>query len=97
MKRTTGPVIKFRKGEKFIITLIAILAVMIPIVIVYTSAYASSLNIEVEKLKEKIEEQKNVNTSLSMEVDELASLSNIKDIAKNYGLSYDNDKIIVIK
>lgn len=97
MRRTTGPVIKLRKGEKLIITILAVLAVLTPLLIVYTSAYASSLNIEVEKLKEKIENQENVNTSLSMEVDELASLSNIKNVAKTYGLSYDNSNIIVIK
>lgn len=96
MKKTTGPV-KFRKGEKFILVLIAIAALLTPIIIVYSSARLSSSNIEVEKLKERIEKQQNVNSSLSMQVDELASLSNIQDIAKEYGLSYNNDNIIVIK
>ena len=34
---------------------------------------------------------------LEMQKNELASLSNIQDIAKEYGLSYNNDNIIVIK
>lgn len=97
MKKTTGPVIRFRKGEKFILALIAIFAVLTPIIIVYTSAVLSSSNIEVEKLKKQIESQENVNAGLSMQVDELASLSNIQDIAKAYGLSYNNDNIVVIK
>ncbi len=97
MRKTTGTVIHFRKGEKMILTIIAFLAVLTPIVIVYTSAILSSSNIEVEKLKKQIEEQENINAGLSMQVDELASLSNIQNIAKDYGLSYNNDNIIVIK
>lgn len=97
MKKTTGPVVKFRKGEKVMLALIAVFALLTPIIIVYTSASLSSSNIEVEKLKKQIEKQENVNAGLSMQVDELASLSNIQDIAKAYGLSYNNDNIIVIK
>ena len=48
-------------------------------------------------MKKKIEKQENVNSSLSMQVDELASLSTIQDVAKSNGLSYNNDNIIVIK
>lgn len=97
MKKTTGPAIKFRKGEKLMLALIAIFALLAPVIIVYTSASLSSSNIEVEKLKKQIEQQENVNAGLSMQVDELASLSNIQDIAKTYGLSYNNDNIVVIK
>ena len=70
---------------------------MTPIMVVYTSATLSSSNIEVEKMKKKIEKQENVNSSLSMQVDELASLSTIQNVAKSNGLSYNNDNIIVIK
>ena len=97
MKKTTGPVIKFRKGEKLILALIAIFAILTPVTIVYTSACLSSSNIEVEKLKKQIEEQENINAGLSMQVDELASLSNIQDIAESYGLRYNNDNIVVVK
>lgn len=97
MRKTTGPVIKFRKGEKLILALIAIFAILTPVTIVYTSACLSSSNIEVEKLKKQIEEQENINAGLSMQVDELASLSNIQDIAKAYGLRYNNDNIVVVK
>ena len=97
MKKTTGPVIKFRKGEKMILALLAIFAILTPIAIVYTSACLSSSNIEVEKLKKQIEEQENINAGLSMQVDELASLSNIQDIAESYGLRYNNDNIVVVK
>lgn len=96
-KSTANKKLKLKKGEKLIIAILAILAIMTPIMVVYTSACLSSSNIEVEKMKKKIEKQENVNSSLSMQVDELASLSTIQDVAKNNGLSYNNDNIIVIK
>lgn len=97
MKKTTGTKIKFRKGEKLILFMLALLAIATPVVIVYSTASVSSSNVEVERLKQKIEKQENINSSLSMQVDELASLSNIQNVAKTYGLSYNNDNIIVIK
>lgn len=96
-KSTSKKEIKFKKGEKLIIAVLSLLALMTPVMVVYTSATLSSSNIEVEKMKKKIEKQENVNSSLSMQVDELASLSTIQDVAKSNGLSYNNDNIIVIK
>lgn len=96
-KPTSKKGIKFKKGEKLIIAVLSLLALMTPIMVVYTSATLSSSNIEVEKMKKKIEKQENVNSSLSMQVDELASLSTIQNVAKSNGLSYNNDNIIVIK
>ena len=96
-KSTSKKGIKFKKGEKLITAVLSLLALMTPIMVVYTSATLSSSNIEVEKMKKKIEKQENVNSSLSMQVDELASLSTIQDVAKSNGLSYNNDNIIVIK
>ena len=96
-KSTSKKGIKFKKGEKWIIAVLSLLALMTPVMVVYTSATLSSSNIEVEKMKKKIEKQENVNSSLSMQVDELASLSTIQDVAKSNGLSYNNDNIIVIK
>lgn len=97
MRKTTAPVKRIKKGERLIWFILAIFAFLTPITIVYTYATLSSTNIEVEKLKKEIEKQENVNAGLSMQVDELASLSNIQDIAKTYGLSYNNDNIIVMK
>ena len=96
-KSTSKKGIKFKKGEKLIIAVLSLLALMTPVMVVYTSATLSSSNIEVVKMKKKIEKQENVNSSLSMQVDELASLSTIQDVAKSNGLSYNNDNIIVIK
>lgn len=87
---------KFLMIDKLCITVIFLLTVCVPISMVFSKATLSKSNIEVEKIRSKVEKQQNANQSLSMQVDELASLSNIQDIAKDYGLSYNNDNIIVI-
>lgn len=87
---------KLKPLDRFMIFIIFILSIGVPTSIVFTQATLSKSNIEVEKMKSKVEKQTNNNQSLSMQVDELASLSNIQDIAKEYGLSYNNDNIIVI-
>ena len=97
MKKTTGPIIKLYKSEKILLTLVVLFFIASLVVTVFSNAKLSSSNIEVERLKTKIEKQENVNLSLSMQVDELASLSNIQSVAESYGLSYNNDNIIVIK
>lgn len=87
---------KMSGTEKLVITVLFLLGIFVPVSIVFSQATLSKSNIEVEKLKSKVDKQVNSNQSLSMQVDELASLSNIQDIAKSYGLSYNNDNIIVI-
>ncbi len=87
---------KMRALDKFMIFIIVVMGVFVPVSVVFSQATLSKSNIEVEKMKNKVEKQTNSNQSLSMQVDELASLSNIQDIAKEYGLSYNNDNIIVI-
>ena len=89
--------IRFLKGEKVFIFLITVFSVLAPIVTVSSKSILSRSNIELEKAKKLIEKQENINESLEMQVNELASLSNIQDIAKEFGLSYNNDNIIVIK
>ena len=97
MKKSKTKKIKLLKGEKFFITLIILFGILAPIITVSSKAILSRSNIELERIKKKVEKQENINESLKMQVNELASLSNIQDIAKEYGLSYNNDNIIVIK
>lgn len=82
--------------DRLMVMIIFVLSIGVPTSVVFSQATLSKSNIEVEKMKSKVEKQKNSNESLSMQLDELASLSNIQDIAKEYGLSYNNDNIIVI-
>ena len=88
--------IKLLKGEKIMYGILILLVLAIPMFSVYTSSLLSETNNEVEKLKNNIESQELVNQSLSMQVDELASLENIQKIAEEYGLSYINSNIKII-
>lgn len=90
-KKTTK--IKFLKGEKLMYVLLAIVMLLIPIGNVLTKALLTETNIEVEKMKSKIANQEKTNQSLDMQINELASLENVKAIADLYGLSYNNDNI----
>ena len=85
------------KGEKFVLVAIFMLLVATPLLNVYTQAKLSESNIEVEKLKQNIEYQSGINESLSMKINELASLDKIREVASSKGLSYNNDNIKVIE
>ena len=76
--------------------LLVVLLLAIPMFNVYTSSLLSETNNELEKLKSNIEDQELTNQSLSMQIDELASLENIEKIAEEYGLSYINDNIKIV-
>ena len=97
MKKNRTRSIKMIKGEKIFGVLILIILVLMPVLTVSSKSILSRSNIELEKIKNKVEKQEGINESLEMQINELASLSNIQDVAKTYGLSYNNDNIIVIK
>ena len=88
-----GKKVKLLKGEKMMYTLLLVLIVAIPLFNVYTSSLLSETNNEVEKFRKNIERQELVNQGLSMQIDELASLENIQNVADNYALSYNNSNI----
>lgn len=88
--------IKIVRGEKMVYGLLFLVIVSMPICTVFTKALLSESNIELEQLKSKIESQTTVNESLSMQIDELASLSKVQEVANEKGLSYNNDNIKVI-
>ena len=88
--------IKIVRGEKIIYMMNFLLIVSMPICTVLTKALLSESNIEVEQMKAKIDKQTDVNESLSMQIDELASLDKIQQVADEKGLSYNNENIKVI-
>lgn len=88
--------IKILKGEKMLYIMLILLVVAIPLSNVFTKAILSETNIEVEQLKIKIEKQASLNKSLSMQINELASLDKIQAVAKEVGLTYNNDNIKVV-
>ena len=96
MKKTRKRV-KLCGVDRLMIMVIALLIVFTPVLVVYSKSTLSESNIELERIKRKVEKQESINESVAMKINELASLSNIQDVAKLYGLSYNNDNIIVIK
>ena len=89
--------VKLLPIDKFFITLIVVLLITSPILIVYSKSLLSKSSIEVERIKNKIEKQKTINESISMKINELASLTNVQNVANEYGLSYQNENILIIK
>ena len=87
---------KTSKFVKLIYTLAILMLVSFPIVSITTKAFVSKLNFDVEKLKNQKEKHEKTNQSLTMKINELASLENIQAVAKEYGLEYNNDNIKVV-
>lgn len=93
MKKKIKKKIKLSKFEKLLYALAIILVLASPISIVFSKATLSKINFEVEKKKDAIEEQEKTNESISMTINELASLTKIQAVAEEQGLSYNNDNI----
>ena len=96
MKKTRKHV-KIRFVDRILLFIIIVITVSSPVVIVYSKSKLSKSNIELERLKSKIEKQETINESISMKINELASLSNIQEIAKLYDLSYQYENIVDVK
>ena len=92
-KKYKNVVKKIGKFERLIYTFAAILLIASPITIVFMQATLSKVNIEVERVKNEIKTQEKKNESLSMKINELASLDKIIEVAYKQGLSYNNDNI----
>lgn len=85
--------LKMSKFEKLLYTFTILLLVLTPITVVFSKATLSKINFEVEKAKKEIASQTKKNESLSMTINELASLDKIQQIAQEQGLTYNNDNI----
>ena len=85
--------VKISRFEKLIYTLAIFLLVISPVSIVFSKATLANINYQVEKQKQKIDEQEKTNDSLSMTINELASLTKIQEVAESQGLSYNNSNI----
>lgn len=95
-KNNKGRKFRIVRGEKLLYGLLFLLVVFVPISNVFTKALLSESNIEVEQLKNKIATQENLNESLSMQINELASLDKIQEVAKESGLSYNYDNLKIV-
>ena len=85
--------VKMGKFEKLLYVFTIILLLSCPFVIVFSQATLSKVNYEVEKSKKEIVAQEKKNESLTMKINELASLDKIQDVADSQGLSYNKDNI----
>ena len=86
-------VVKIGKFEKLIYTFAFLLLLFSPFAIVFLQATLSKVNVEVEQIKKEIKTQEKKNESLTMKINELASLDKIIEVAYEQGLSYNNDNI----
>ena len=89
--------LKMSKFERliYIFTLVALLAS--PLVLVFSKATLSKVNYDVERAKKNISIQEKKNESLTMKINELASLEKIQEVAKEQGLSYNNNNIRTVQ
>ena len=94
-KKKVKKQLKMTKFERFLYTLAVFLLLVSPISIVFSKATLAKVNFEVEQQKRQIEKQKKTNEGLSMTIDELASLTKIQEVAKQQGLSYNNNNIFL--
>ena len=81
------------KFVKLIYCVAIFLLVISPISIVFSKATLAKVNFEVEKEKKEIKTQQKTNESITMAIDELASLTKIQEVAEEQGLSYNNSNI----
>lgn len=81
------------KGERFLYSILIFLLIAFPLSEVFSKAMLSKTNIEVESIRKKVNTQEQMNESLSMKINELASLDKIQKVADEQGLEYNNDNI----
>lgn len=85
--------LKMSKFEKLLYGFTLVLLLLTPFVLVFSQATLSEINFEVEKLNKNISSQEKTNESLTMKINELASLEKIQEIAREQGLTYNNNNI----
>lgn len=84
------------KYEKVLFTLAVVFFVLAILCKSIMGAAVQSSNAEMQRIKDKISNQNNVNLSMQMKINELATLDNALSVADTYGLSYNNSNIRVI-
>ena len=88
---------KKKTGMSKSMIIIAVVIVSAAFFKVFLMSTLSQLNYEVEKQKKEIELQEKTNESLQMAINELASLTKIEEVAKDQGLSYNNNNIKTVR
>ncbi len=97
MRRRKKNQVRISKFGKLLYTVAIVLLLVSPLSIVFSKATLAQVNFEVEKQKKQIEKQTKKNESLTMAINELASLTKIQQVAQEQGLSYNNSNIKTIE
>ena len=95
--RRTKKIVRLTKGEKMLYTLGLLCFVLSIIVRVFASASIGNLQMDIEKVSYRIDNQTKKNQSLTMQVNELTSYENLYSVLKDMGLAYNNKNIVVVK
>ena len=83
--------------ERTTYKLCILVIVLLLLGIVFGKTKLAQINLEVQKLTNEVDNQKNKNESLEMKIDEMTSLDRIKKISEENGLKYKSDNIKTIK
>ena len=87
----------FTKIERFLYKSFICLTILLIIGIVFGQTSLAKINLEVQKLKQEVEKKEEVNQSLVMKINEMASLENIQNVSNDMGLAYNNENIKTIE
>ena len=88
---------KKSKINKVVLKFSILMALIFPLFSVYSKSLLSKVNYEVEEIKEEKAEISKSNEDLKMQVNELASLSNLEEVAKKLGLNYTYNNVKIVE
>jgi len=88
---------KVTKGEKMLYVGGVLCFVGMVVLKIFFGASVGNYKMNIEKIRYEISSEEKKVESLTMQVNELTSFDNVKEVAKELGLAYNNDKIIVLK
>lgn len=87
---------KMSKGERTLYFMGLTCFGLAIIIKVFFGASIGNFKMSNEKIRYKISSEEKTVESLTMQVNELTSFDNVQKVAKDLGLAYNNDNIIVV-
>lgn len=97
MRRKRVKRVKLSRGEKLLYTSGVLCLVLSLSFKIFFGASVSNLSMSIEKTRSEIVNQQRTNESLMMQVNELTSYENVKNVVNDTGLAYNNQNILIIK
>ena len=87
---------RLTKGERTLYFFGVVCFVGMVVLRIFFSAGIGNYKMNIEKIRFEINKEEKSVESLAMQVNELTSFNNVQAVAKEMGLAYNNDKIIII-